>query len=372
MLLGGSKLAQNIVRWRSATIQSGQALGYHRELSKTTDGIGRTRSSTWFPQLIFTTVIKGRRQRFTDPSIQFFESFKIDEDVPVGVIQDENRPAQAFVMTFHARFASSLLLIFISFMFIGLPWMGRSLIFEPDNPVARHHRKEQLQNDKSSAPDEVFEQLLDRVDEKIPIKKYIPWAKSLGVLFIVLILVGVFKEHIKQLMPGYNYAKDHNNTTDLMQAASHGDLSEVTRLINAGEEITAEDILGRQALTFAIKNNHVAVAQYLLQKGATVTTTFSDSFLEAVVIGSDELCQLMIENGYPVDIEYPEIGLYPGDLAISNKLVKTAHAIHARAGKFKAPVAFIQVLDGFLPQANSSLKFKKISLQEWVDLNKSL
>jgi ankyrin repeat protein len=59
-----------------------------------------------------------------------------------------------------------------------------------------------------------------------------------------------------------------NKITDLMIAASRGDLAEACRLIEAGEDINGSDIFGNTPLIYAAMSGHAEMVELLLQNGA--------------------------------------------------------------------------------------------------------
>lgn len=60
--------------------------------------------------------------------------------------------------------------------------------------------------------------------------------------------------------------------TRLMIAAADGDIAEVKRLIDAGENTNSQGRSGETALMFAVKNNHLPVVQLLIERGAHLFT----------------------------------------------------------------------------------------------------
>lgn len=61
---------------------------------------------------------------------------------------------------------------------------------------------------------------------------------------------------------------DSNKITDLMKAASAGDLARVRALLAAGADINAADIFGNTALLYAVLEGQDAVVRALLEAGA--------------------------------------------------------------------------------------------------------
>ena len=62
-----------------------------------------------------------------------------------------------------------------------------------------------------------------------------------------------------------------NGITDLMKAASHGNLQAVQTIVESGAEIDRRDDFGRPALYYAINSGQQDVVCYLLNQGADVT-----------------------------------------------------------------------------------------------------
>lgn len=64
--------------------------------------------------------------------------------------------------------------------------------------------------------------------------------------------------------------KPDNGITELMKAASLGDLGAVQSLISAGAGLNEQDIFGHTALSYAVRARHADVVQLLLNSGADV------------------------------------------------------------------------------------------------------
>ncbi|MFL6210366.1 MAG: ankyrin repeat domain-containing protein [Pyrinomonadaceae bacterium] len=62
-----------------------------------------------------------------------------------------------------------------------------------------------------------------------------------------------------------------NNVTELMIAASRGELSRVEALLGAGASVDAQDLFGNTALTYAAGAGHTDVVATLVMAGADVT-----------------------------------------------------------------------------------------------------
>jgi ankyrin repeat protein len=86
----------------------------------------------------------------------------------------------------------------------------------------------------------------------------------------------------------------------LMQAAKHGDLPEVKRLVAKAAEINAKDRDGRTALMLASENGYGEVVQALLAKGADVNSKDNNGATALMLAprkGHGEVRELLIKAG---------------------------------------------------------------------------
>jgi ankyrin repeat protein len=69
-------------------------------------------------------------------------------------------------------------------------------------------------------------------------------------------------------MPEMNAPKDNNRITELMLAASRGELSRVEALLRGDADVNARDVFGQTALIYAASAGHQSVAEELIDGGA--------------------------------------------------------------------------------------------------------
>ena len=70
-----------------------------------------------------------------------------------------------------------------------------------------------------------------------------------------------------------NIKPSGNGITELMKAASKGDLRLVTALADSGADINAADVFGNSALIYAVNAGALATVEFLLAQGAAVCHT---------------------------------------------------------------------------------------------------
>jgi len=87
--------------------------------------------------------------------------------------------------------------------------------------------------------------------------------------------------------------------TPLMTAASNGNLDEAEQAIAAGEDISAKDSEGADALMYAVHSGDAAMISYLLEAGADVNTAdnYSTALGTAVMYFEYESAKLLLEKG---------------------------------------------------------------------------
>lgn len=93
------------------------------------------------------------------------------------------------------------------------------------------------------------------------------------------------------------------NETPLMHAAAKGDLQAVQQVSNGGS-ITEEDTNGRNALLYAIINDHLTVVQYLLQQGANANSADklgNTALIIAATVGDIEIIKLLHAHGAAIN-----------------------------------------------------------------------
>ena len=59
----------------------------------------------------------------------------------------------------------------------------------------------------------------------------------------------------------------------MMICAANGELNRIKELVAFGVEVNAQSSLGTSALMYAVKNNHIAVVDFLLEVGANTKLT---------------------------------------------------------------------------------------------------
>ena len=123
-----------------------------------------------------------------------------------------------------------------------------------------------------------------------------------------------------------------NYDRDLIEAAGKGDAADVARLLAQGASVLATNDSGRTALIAASYNNHVEIAQSLIEVGADVNVqdvTQQSAFLIATSEGYLELLKLCLAHGANVNStdSYNGTGLIRaadrGHVEIVRELLKT-------------------------------------------------
>lgn len=114
---------------------------------------------------------------------------------------------------------------------------------------------------------------------------------------------------IKSAKQSFSMASARHGAADgmseLMRAASQGDVGKVQRLLNEGEAIDAVDSFDATALHYAIESKHAAVAKLLLQSGITVNSVDRDGYtplMLAVKYGEAEMVNILLRSGAKVDV----------------------------------------------------------------------
>ena len=99
------------------------------------------------------------------------------------------------------------------------------------------------------------------------------------------------------LLAGAMLMTSASAATDLLAAASSGNLAEVGRLIAAGADLEQRDGQGQTALLRAVAGNHVAVAKALLASGASLNAQAANQdtpWLLAGASGRSEIIAAML------------------------------------------------------------------------------
>lgn len=99
------------------------------------------------------------------------------------------------------------------------------------------------------------------------------------------------------LLAGAMLMTSASAATDLLAAASSGNLAEVGRLIAAGADLEQRDGQGQTALLRAVAGNHVAVAKALLAAGASLNAQAANQdtpWLLAGASGRSEIIAAML------------------------------------------------------------------------------
>lgn len=116
-------------------------------------------------------------------------------------------------------------------------------------------------------------------------------------------------------------AKNNYGSTALMGAAAGGFTDIVELLLAHGAIPNSKSSDGSTAMMFAAKNGQLEVIQQLLEKGASVNDATRDGFsplLFAVNNGSDDIVRLLLEKGARKDIQ-DRHGVTPLALASAKK-----------------------------------------------------
>ena len=66
---------------------------------------------------------------------------------------------------------------------------------------------------------------------------------------------------------------EEEGLTEMMICAANGELNRIKELVAFGVEVNAQSSLGTSALMYAVKNNHIAVVDFLLEVGANTKLT---------------------------------------------------------------------------------------------------
>ena len=93
--------------------------------------------------------------------------------------------------------------------------------------------------------------------------------------------------------------------TELIEAAGRGDLARVKTLLLAGARVDAQDRDGQSALLLAVKGNHVAVAEALIDAGASINVQAANRdtpWLLAGALGRAEIIAKLIPRGPDLSI----------------------------------------------------------------------
>ena len=91
---------------------------------------------------------------------------------------------------------------------------------------------------------------------------------------------------------------------DLMWAASEGQLQNVKKLINAGEDVNAANAEGDTPLHYAASNGHKDILKILLQAGAAVNAANADGetpLHDAVRYGDKDILNILLQAGAAVN-----------------------------------------------------------------------
>jgi len=117
-------------------------------------------------------------------------------------------------------------------------------------------------------------------------------------------------ELIESAKSGFSSARPRSgqatDVTDLMHAASRGDVAKVRELISAGASIEQVDGMGAGALHYAIESRHVDAAKALIEVGINVNSADRDGntpLLLAVKNGDNENVKILLASGTNVNMK---------------------------------------------------------------------
>jgi len=123
-------------------------------------------------------------------------------------------------------------------------------------------------------------------------------------LFLTLIIVS-----------GYLYCADNQNNQILINAAKHGNIEEVQRLLKNGADVNAKDNNGDTALMWASSKGHANVVQLLLDASADVNAKNDYGFTALMCVpfnGHTDVVKLLLDAGADVNAKDD----YYGDTAL--------------------------------------------------------
>ena len=121
---------------------------------------------------------------------------------------------------------------------------------------------------------------------------------------IEIILKNLFSVSSKAKTLCKQVRKDLNIMNGLMRAASKGQLQNVKKLINAGEDVNAANAEGDTPLHYAASNGHKDILNILLQAGAAVNATDSEGNTPlhwAAKGGHKDILKILIASGGDVN-----------------------------------------------------------------------
>lgn len=143
---------------------------------------------------------------------------------------------------------------------------------------------------------------------------------------------------VQQAVSNEDAQKSPTAEDELFAAIGKGQLKEVKRLISAGVDVNAEDIIGDTPLGDAAAMGHLEIAEALLNAGADVDD--GNPLLRAAGAGQREMVQLLLARGADVDQpdDRPDGGLgdalnyaaYAGNSEIVSDLIQAGASLSTR------------------------------------------
>lgn len=126
---------------------------------------------------------------------------------------------------------------------------------------------------------------------------------------IIAVKSGDFKNVEALISEGVSFeARDDENMTPLMIAASKGYVGIATKLINAGANINAKGRSGQTSFFYAVDKGHAEMVKVLIAHGALVNQIdFKGQFVSAAFKGDNEMVKALMAEAAFIDHESLEM-----------------------------------------------------------------
>ncbi len=123
-------------------------------------------------------------------------------------------------------------------------------------------------------------------------------------------------------------------------AAAEGDLSTVTRLLDAGDDVNSRGDNGETALNLAILNGHTALAELLLSRGARPDSRNVGGFTAlhaAAYAGDREIAAMLLARGADIDDQANKAGVSALSVASEENRLQVASLLIDRGASIELP-----------------------------------